>query len=172
MSAASDTPRQRLERIAILDTSALIEVKTAIAPQRQWEFFEIMKERVQRGQVCFPRAVREELRGRKHHDTPETWALNVYQHIPGTAEPSATTLQEVMRIAGDVVEADAEGDPADPYVLAQALEFQQSGRLVRVVTEDRVDRLPIKIAMTTACQRLGLAAWSLADFLGEIGFAP
>ena len=49
----------------------------------------------------------------------------MYQHIPGTAEPSATTLQEVMRIAGDVVEADAEGDPADPYVLAQALEFQR-----------------------------------------------
>ncbi len=55
---------------------------------------------------------------------------------------------------------------------AQALEFQQSGRLVRVVTEDRVDRLPIKIAMTTACERLGLTAWSLADFLSEIGFDP
>ena len=172
MSAASDTPRQRLERIAILDTSALIEVKTAIAPQRQWEFFEIMKARVQRGQVYFPKAVREDLRGHKHHDTPETWAFNAYGHMRGTVEPTTAAVQEVMRVAGAVVEADAEGDPADPYVLAQALEFQQSGRLVRVVTEDRVDRLPIKIAMTTACERLGLTALSLADFLGEIGFDP
>jgi rRNA maturation endonuclease Nob1 len=172
MSAASDTPGRDLDRIVVLDTSALIEAKTTIRPQRQWEFFEILKERVQRGQVYFPKAVREELRGRKHHDTPETWALNVHQHIPGTVEPSVSTLREVMRVAGDVVESDAEGDPADPYVLAQALEFQESGRWVSVVTEDRVDRAPIKIAMTTACARLGLTAWSLAHFLGEIGFDP
>ncbi|MCY3919634.1 MAG: DUF4411 family protein [Chloroflexi bacterium] len=172
MSASEDILRSGLERIAVFDTSALIQVKAAVSPQRQWEFFEIMKERVQQGHLYFPRAVLEELRGHRHHDTPETWAFNVYGHMSGAIEPSTRTLQEVMRIAGDVVEPDAEGDPADPYVLAQALEFQQSGRWVLVVTEDRVDRVPIKIAMTTACERLGLTAWSLADFLGEIGFDP
>ena len=172
MSAGEDILRGGLERIAVFDTSALIQVKTAITPQRQWEFFEIMKERVQQGQLYFPRAVLEELRGHRHHDTPETWAFNVYGHMRGTVEPTTAAVQEVMRVAGAVVEPDAEGDPADPYVLAQAMEFQTFGRLVRVVTEDRVDRLPIKIAMTTACERLGLTAWSLADFLGEIGFDP
>ncbi len=76
-----------------------------------------------------------------------------------------------MSAGGDILRRDLDRIAVFD-ISAQGMEFQQSGRLVRVVTEDRIDRLPIKIAMTTACQRLGLAAWSLADFLSEIGFDP
>ena len=157
--------------VAVLDTSSIIEAKRLIAPQRQWAFFERLKEMVQSGEVCFPKAVRDELRNERHHDTPETWALNEYEHVPRALEPSIETVAEVMDVAGGVVEADAEGDPADPYVLAQALEMKGRGRAVRVVTEDRVDRLPLKIAMTTACERLGLEEIDLESLLQAMEFA-
>lgn len=104
-------------RAAVLDTSAIVEVKQAIAPERQWEFFERLKDLVLDGQVYFPRAVRNELRQKRYHDTPETWAFNAYEHMDHRYEPGEDAVTEVMRLAGDVVEKDAEGEPADPYVL-------------------------------------------------------
>lgn len=68
-----------------------------------------------------------------------------------------------------MIEADAEVEKGDPYVLAQALELQRLGPKPQVVTDDTVDRLPIKIAMTTACQRLGLPYLTLDDFLQTLG---
>ena len=170
MSDVGDEREQRLAWIAVLDTSSVIEAKRFIAPQRQWAFFECLKQMVQSGEVCFPRAVRDELRNERHHDTPETWALNAYEYVPNSLEPSMDAVIEVMDLAGAVVEADAEGDPADPYVLAQALEIERSGRNVRVVTEDRTDRLPLKIAMTTACEKLGLDPCDLGSLLDAMGF--
>ena len=76
-----------------------------------------------------------------------------------------------MSIAGDVVDEGLEREQADPYVLAQALEMEWEAE-VRVVTEDRIDRLPIKIAMTTACERLDITHWRLGDFLEAVSFDP
>ena len=105
-------------------------------------------------------------------DTPEAWALNAFEHVPRSFEPSTDAVSRVMDVAGEGVEADAEGEPADPYVLAQALELQSGDWAdVVVVTKDREDRGD-KIAMTTACVRLGLAYCTLENFLDEIGFDP
>ena len=159
-------------RVAVLDTSAIVEAKRAIAAERQWEFFERLKELVLDGQIYFPKAVRDELRQERHHDTPETWALNVYANMDLTYEPGDDAVAEVMQRAGDVVEKDAEGEPADPYVLAQALEFRRRGLDIVIVTEDRVNRMPIKIDMRMACDRLGIAWIALETYMGEIGFDP
>lgn len=159
-------------RAAVLDTSAIVEAKHAIAAERQWEFFERLKDRVLDGQVYFPRAVRNELRQERFHDTPETWALNVYEHMDHTYEPGEDAIAEVMRRAENVVEEDAEGEPADPYVLAQALEFHRRGLDVVIVTEDRVNRMPIKIDMRMACDQLGIAWITLEAYMAEIGFGP
>ena len=84
-----------------------------------------------------------------------------------------TVVAEVMAVAGDLVEADAEGDPADPYVLAQALDLQRRGAGdVLVVTKDQLDKPSVKISMATACGRLGLSYCGLPEFLQEIGFDP
>ena len=67
----------------------------------------------------------------------------VGRHVPGAA---------------DVIEASAENDPADPYVLALALQLWRGNEAGEcyVVTEDKVDRAPIKISIRMACLRLGL----------------
>ena len=159
-------------RVAVLDTSAIVEAKRAIAAERQWEFFERLKYRVLDGQIYFPKAVPDELRQERHHDTPETWALNVYANMDLTYEPWVDAVAEVMQRAGDVVEKDAEREPADPYVLAQALEFRRRGLDIVIVTEDRVNRMPLKIDMRMACDRLGIAWIALDEYMAEIGFDP
>ena len=159
-------------RAAVLDTSAIVKVKQAIVAERQWEFFERLKDLVLGGRVYFPMAVRNELRQERYHDTPETWALNVYEHMEHTYEPGEDSVIEVMQRAGNVVEEDAEGEPADPYVLAQALEFRRRGLDIVIVTEDRINRLPIKIDMATACGRLGIDWITLEAYMAEIGFDP
>ena len=171
MSSSGDGHDQTLAWVAVFDTSSLLEAKKIIAAQRQWAFFEDLKKMVMKGEACFPKAVRDELRQKRHHDTPETWSFDAFHYLQ-YPDPSLDMVAEVLRRASEVIEDDAEGEPADPYVLAHALEIQLDGKLVRVVTEDHVDRLPIKIAMTTACKRLGLASCDLASFLEEIDFNP
>lgn len=159
--------------VYVLDSSVLIDTKGVIAARHQWEFFERLKVMVQDGQVCFPKAVRDELDGARHIDTPEAWTLNAFAYIPRSREPDMETVAEVMSVAGDVVEADAEGDPADPYVLAQALELQRSAGVdAMVVTKDQQDKPGVKIAMSTACGRLRLSYCGLPEFLQDIGFDP
>ena len=155
--------------VAVFDTSALIRAKTLITARRQWGFFEILKEMVQRGEVCFPPEVKNELQVGKHVDTPEAWALDVWRAVR-CPPPHVNALAHVMQIAGDVVDEGSEREEADPYVLAQALEMRGLGACV--ITEDRVDRLPLKIAMTTACDRLDIESESLEGFLKAIAFDP
>ncbi len=72
-----------------------------------------------------------------------------------------------MAEAGDVVDPNRTKEDADPYVLALALQLVEQGNDVCVVTEDRVDRN--RIAVTTACDRLGVAHCSVREFLGSLG---
>lgn len=41
-----------------------------------------------------------------------------------------------------------------------------------IVTEDRVNRMPIKIDMRMACERLDIAWIALEAYMAEIGFGP
>lgn len=82
-------------------------------------------------------------------------------------DPEWEHVQRVMAEAGDVVDPNKTKEDADPYVLALALQLLAEGRDVCVVTEDRVDR--IRIAVTTACDRLGIPHCSVRNFLGGLG---
>ncbi len=70
--------------------------------------------------------------------------------------PDPGYVEDVMAVAADVIEVNAENDPADPYVLALQLWREYEAGECYVVTEDKVDRVPIKISMRTACE----SAWS------------
>ena len=75
-------------------------------------------------------------------------------------------------VAPDVIEENAENDPADPYVLALALQLWRENKAEEyyVVTEDKVDRVPLKISIRTACTRLGLNCMDTRNFAEAIGF--
>ena len=154
----------------VIDTSALISAKRAVAAANQWRLFRRLETMVEEGALYFPIQVTAELNQARHIDTPEAWALAAGLKVTQAYDPDIKFVQQVMAVAGDLVDLDAEDDPGDPYVLAQALELASGGFAVCVVTEDVVDRFPLKISMATACDRLNLRYCQLGQFLVHIGF--
>lgn len=154
----------------VIDASSLIEVKKAVAPADQWRLFRQLETMVEEGRLFFPKQVTAELEQARHTDTPEAWALAAGPKVTGAYDPDTGFVQQVMAVAGDVVDADREDDPGDPYVLAQALQLANAGFEVCVVTDDVVDHAPLRISMATACGRLNLRHCQLPQFLADIEF--
>lgn len=157
-------------RVWVIDSSALIDAKSEVAAQDQWALFRQLETMVDAGELFFPRQVTRELHQNRHVDIPEGWVLSVCDRVRAAYDPEDSFVQQVMRVAGEVVDADGEEDQGDPYVLAQTLEICSQGLDACVVTNDVVDRLPLKLSMKTACRRLDLPMIELSEFLPEIGF--
>lgn len=155
------------ERVWILDTSGLVEAKSALSVADQWQTFKLLEDMVRAGTVAMPRLVIREISEIAHPDLPGAWAPGVRDIQQHPLDPAWEQLRRVMAEAGDVVDPNKTRDDADPYVLALALQLLEAGHDVCVVTEDRVDRN--RIAVTTACDRLGIAHCSVRDFLGTLG---
>ena len=146
----------------------IIQIKRDVKAEHQWELAKVMEQMIEQRKITFPRKVTREIRGQKHTDLPEAWVLGVDRKIVLDREPRPEYLEEVMDRAGDVIESDADSDPADPYVLALALQMWRANMNIIVVTEDIKDRLPLKISIKTACHRLGLPMLDLEGFREDI----
>jgi len=151
--------------IFILDSSLIIQLKRAVAADLQWELGKYMETLVEEGRITFPPQVVREIRGQQHTDIPEAWVRAVAPKISRPNDPAHEQVEAVMAVAGDLIDADTEIDPADPYVVALAREMAQSGLEAYVVTADVVDRPPLKISMRTACERLRLDWMDIDEFL-------
>jgi hypothetical protein len=141
--------------------------KSALSIHDQWQTFKLLEGMVVAGTIAMPRQVIREISEITHPDPPGAWATAVRGVHRHPLDPQWVHVQRVMAEAGDVVDPNKLKDDADPYVLALALELLEQGYDVCVVTEDRVDRN--RIAVTTACQRLGIQHCSVRDFLDHLG---
>jgi Domain of unknown function (DUF4411) len=155
--------------IWVLDTSALIRFKQLIPVTDQWAAFKWLEGLVARGEIAMPRQVIAEAATIAHPDVPGVWASGVRKALLHPLEPDHQWIVHVMDVAGDVVDRQSDRDEADPWVCALSLQLSSSPQRVVVVTEDVVDRLPIKISMATACGRLGIAHCSAREFLDACG---
>ena len=151
----------------VLDTSSLIAMKR-VPIADQWAVFRVMETMVERGEVAVSHHVVKEVSDIAFPDVPGAWASGIKSKICHPPEADYAVLTEVMSFAGNVVEPDAPGDPADPYVLALALQLKRLGQAVTVVTEDVVDRLPLKISLRSGCELLGLTWCGCDEFLATI----
>ena len=160
------------EVIYVLDTSAIIAVKQVVKAKEQWGFTKHLERLVKSRHITFPHQVAREVRGQRYVDLPEAWTLGVEPHIGLRRRPDPEHVEQVMAVASDVVEANAENDPADPYVLSLALQLwrEEESKECYVITEDNVDRVPLKTSIRTACLRLGLDYMDTRDFADAIGF--
>ncbi|WP_143030073.1 PIN domain-containing protein [Pseudonocardia oroxyli] len=141
----------------MIDANIMIDMKSTVGVDKLWALLLEMGQRVELGALTFPRQVATELSGVKHPDAPGAWiahAKNSLRH----PQPTEQTMVRVMGVASDVVAADETRDPADPYVLAMTLELMERhpASQVVLVTNDVIDRQPLKISVRTACGRLGL----------------
>jgi rRNA maturation endonuclease Nob1 len=153
------------EAIFILDSSVIIELKRKVPADRQWELAKRMELMIEKGRITFPPQVLREIRGQPHTDIPEAWVLAVAPKITHPNTPAYEHVEVVMDVAADLIDVDTEIDPADPYVIALALEMYGEGFDVCVVTADVVDREPLKISMRTACERLRMPWMDADDFV-------
>lgn len=157
------------DRIWVLDSSALVNFKDDIPVQRQWQAFKRLEEMVTGGEIALPRKVIKEVSEIAHPDLPGAWAPGMRGLLKHPVDADDRVLRYVMERAKNVVDPDDPRDDADPHVLALALQLQAPGRKAIVVTNDEKDRLPNKIALTTACGILGVRSVSGRAFLAEVG---
>ena len=151
----------------VLDTSSLVDMKH-IPLAEQWTIFRAMEVMAEGGELALARHVVREVSKIRFPDVPGAWANGMGSKLYHPAEASYVTVTEVMKVAGDVVGLDDPGDPADPYVLALALELSRGGSAVTIVTEDRVDRLPLKISLRRGCELFGLSWCRCHEFLEAV----
>ncbi|HEV2890449.1 MAG TPA: DUF4411 family protein [Frankiaceae bacterium] len=148
----------------VLDTSVVINLKKNLKVTDQWGFFERLTILVAHGLVGWPRYVRKEIIDARHPDAPGAWIAG--QNAQPFPEPAFATLAEVLG-AAQLVDAEAEDEVADPYVVAMGLELRvsQPERRVVIASDDVVDRMPQKESIATACERLSLERWSCHEFI-------
>jgi hypothetical protein len=155
-------PEQR--RLVVLDSSVVIHLKQVLKVAEQWPFLLRLTRLVEAGVVGWPRYVRKEVAEGQYPDAPGAWIAG--QEAQPFPEPEYDSVAEVLAVA-QVVDAEAEDEVADPWVVAMALELRDRHPDCRVVvaSDDVVDRLPVKESVGTACERLGLDLWSCEDFV-------
>jgi hypothetical protein len=155
------------DEVRVIDTSALIRLKVLLPVAEQWPLLIRMSALVEAGLLAFPRQVSAEMRAARHPDAPGVWAAG---NRGWSLHPSPRDefLAEALG-AAQLVDPNAEAEPeaADPYIVAMALEIEERlpGVQAIVVTEDRVDRMPAKESIVTACERLGLTFCQTDDFV-------
>ncbi|MGH3975108.1 MAG: DUF4411 family protein [Pseudonocardiaceae bacterium] len=157
--------------ICVIDTSVLIELKTLVKMDDQWEVLAIMVRLVEAGSLTFPRQVVAEMQAVRYPDAPGAWMGHAKARIRHP-QPREDAQVRVLAVAEQLVDVEASHDRevADPYVAAMALELSErytSSRVV-VATNDTVDRLPVKLSLAEGCRRLHLDCWKPDEFLSWV----
>lgn len=157
----------------VLDTSALIQMLDDLSAAALFRALEECTKWVEKGDLVFPVQVERELRSFEVPDSITVWSAGVMdrrQH----PDPDFATVKQVMANAtvGKVVDwgKATKADPADPYVLAQAVEIAATGKTVCVVNEDKKDKKDgygklKKSSIHTCSAALGLASMTTTQFL-------
>jgi hypothetical protein len=157
--------------IIVVDTNILIKFKSMVKIDDQWELLLRMTDAVRQGALTFPRQVAKELAHGQFPDAPGAW-IGAAKKDVCHPEPAEDTLVKVLEVAPQLVdfEATADREVADPYVAAMAHEIasRHNGCRVFVATNDIVDRLPLKLSLRTACERLGIEICTPEDFIAWV----
>ena len=97
---------------------------------------------------------------------PGTWALARARLSPADRDPSLQTVRIILSTWPELIDPEGEAEQADPYVVARALELQDSLQDVFVLTDDTTSRLPAKASLAQVCDHYQIPWINLARFLG------
>ena len=147
----------------VFDSSAIIQIKSAITYADRPHVFASMARLVSVGRLRFPARVLDELS--RHRDQAHDWAKS-HAAAASEGEPSLDEVKDVLAVVPDIIDPgkDSGADEADPYVLAMAAKLRAAGTDARVVTQEFKD-LPSKLSLNTAAGMLGIPSVPLKGFL-------
>ena len=167
------------ERVWVADTSSILHVRRCVNPPdarlvhaERKRVFQRLTQLVEQGRLIFPTETFNELKeGNKKLKDPG--ADHPFAFVDGCkdkamCEARLDIVQELVShdLVRRVVDPDAEGDEADIYVLAVAVELQREGREVGVLTQERNDH-PRKLSVNTACGVLQLVCLPMQALLHQ-----
>jgi hypothetical protein len=158
------------QQIFVLDAGAVIRVKNLVKVDDQWAILDTMMSCVRSGEMCFPRQVATELSDLKFPDAPGAWAGHA-KSLVRHREPHDHCVARVLSSTPDLIDPDATGpEPADPYVVAMALDLLSvyPASRVLVASDDKVDRPPLRMSVKTACDRLDIGFCEPEEFIGWV----
>lgn len=155
----------------VIDTSSVIAVRE-LRKDVQREAYRKLSDLAERGTLLFPLQVLDELKriaDPSRPDPPLKWATENKAKATCTPIPFEI-VREVLAEVDDLLdyEKPTPDEEADPYVLALAVELQQKGHRVTVITEDRRDR-PGKTSLATACGVFHVPSLPVRMFLKRQG---
>jgi hypothetical protein len=157
--------------IVVVDTSVLIGLKSTVHIDNQWSTLTRMHELVTEGSLAFPKQVAKELAYGEYPDAPGAWVGSAKREV-SHQQPSEDTLIKVLAAAPLLVDIETTDDRevADPYVAAMALDIKDAhdGCRVVVATDDKIDRLPVKVSLVTACDQLGIETCTPKQFVAWV----
>ena len=161
--------------IWVVDTSAVIEIKSFIRRDQRPLVFDAFTGLVRDGRLKFPVQVVHELKRDVEGYPPDqacTWASSVETQACDVAA-SYDEVKAVLAVVPDVLDSMKESgvDEADPYVLALAAKLRAAGHDARVVVQEVKDT-PKKLSLNTACGMLGIPSVPLLGLLRAEGILP
>ncbi len=161
-------------QICAIDTSSLLAVRESFGKTKETKVFATLSGYAEKGFIVFPPQVREELERAEEAETdPDPPLLWVQMHRERSERtPSLEAVRRVLTVVPELLDADSPHEPADAYVVALAAELRDQGFDARVITDDKRDRLPLKVSPTTAASVLKLLSQTLYAFLKSDGTAP
>lgn len=153
----------------VLDASALIRMKRVVPGGRQWDTFKKLEMMVEDGHVAFPRQVVKELKEGRHPDVPGAWIQGVATACVRPLDADMANVAAIMARTFNLVDPHAEGDPADPYVVALAMDIHagDTDLNVTVVTNDHIQHHG-NDSVASACDKFGVAHTTVENFLSVI----
>jgi hypothetical protein len=162
------------ERVWVLDSSALIEIKDIYSPTKSPDpvllaaVLEHVATLLQAGQIAFPSQVKDELN--RHNDSDEALAVWSRHHLRSQIYqlPGFDSVVEVVQRIPDIQDFKKQNEDADPWVVAHALELHRAGYAASVVSEDIKDK-PWTASVRTACIEFGLYFIHTESFLNHCG---
>lgn len=157
--------------IWIIDTSAIVEIKSFVPRDQRERVFAALAALVTEGRLKFPVEVLRELKRDVEGHRPDQaclWASGVEGAACDVA-PSYEEVKETLAVVPDILDSMKESgvDEADPYVLALAAKLRLKGDDARVVSQEVRDTK--KISLNTACGMLGIPSVPLRGFLRAEG---
>jgi len=163
--------------VHVIDTSSLIQFLDDLSPAPLWRVLVACEQWVVNGRLVFPTQVERELRSYGVPDSITAWCAGVKDRRRFD-DPDYKTVRQIMSnsVLQRVVDwgKSTKADPADPYVLAQAVEIQAAGHEVCIVNEDRRDKNDgygklKKSSIHTCCAQLNITSMVTSQFLPLLG---
>ena len=121
----------------VLDSSAAINFKRRLSEEQRGRFWPWLLDFVRRGELTFPQQVWEEVGDVKFPDDLALWAAEAKAVIGSLPAAGDEVIAELVGRYPNLVKGAPEGNPADPHVVALAVELRSEGLAVCVIADDR-----------------------------------